>query len=758
MYETVPQELKSLPNWVGWKLETRDGKPTKVPYSKTGTHASSTDPTAWVKFDDVCNIPPSKEKGIGFVFDGKGIVGIDIDHCFALSGTLDDTAKSIVGKLNSYTEISPSGQGLHIFIKCDTPPYQKGKHGKQVEVYSTGRYFTVTGNKLTGSSQTINTFTPEEVRMVLDPFLPPDPSPRVITQCSSQTNLSDDDIISIASKAQNSNKFETLMRGSTSEYGGDRSSADLALASILAFYTTDANQIERIMRKSGLVRDKWDRIDYIRDRTIGKAIQTCTEHFESTRAGDAKEGKIIYDNMKTPQPIPTSQMKTESEDVGNLLELEIKAAKNRGVLPPFPEIEDGLFKEYVEFGKRVSYSLHEFHFAAFISVVSMAIKRRVFAQIAMTKIYPNVFAMVVGHTTISGKSVACNIAIDSLSPAIVYEEPLNKLYSTNVIRGTISEPALIQGLDETYNSLWYYDDCAGFFEDASNWNAHILGTMCSLYDCTAVERTLSRRGKGGEKYKWSCPTPFVSLLFNTTNKDIETIASARLFTSGFFPRLMWFYGQGGSPRKNEDISESDKAVIKGIYKEVDGLRKLLSTYPDDAIVFGVSDEIEEWKLKTQEGKTNDDDESYRIAASRGFIHAYKIAMILTMVDKEFQRTLPQRIENADQFTFKPIQVKIPKKHALAALKIVNDYLIPRMMYVYELCNNSDFKNHQVIVRKTIVSSGGSIERAKLLRKTHLNSKDLNTALNTMVESEEIKMYSSTKDGNSKPTTFIVLIE
>jgi len=52
MYETVPQELKSLPNWVGWKLETRDGKPTKVPYSRTGIRAAATNPQDWRNFND----------------------------------------------------------------------------------------------------------------------------------------------------------------------------------------------------------------------------------------------------------------------------------------------------------------------------------------------------------------------------------------------------------------------------------------------------------------------------------------------------------------------------------------------------------------------------------------------------------------------------------------------------------------------------------------------------------------------------------
>src|SRR5208337_404639 len=166
MYESVPQELKDLPNWVGWKLElNEDKKPTKIPYSRPGIKASTRDPRSWVKFDDVCNIISSKEKGIGVVFDGNGIVGIDLDHCFNLDGTILVKFEEVLSVLDSYTEVSPSGNGLHIFIKCKEIPYYSrdlptdehpeglehfGKKKNNLEIYSKVRYFTITGIKWNG--------------------------------------------------------------------------------------------------------------------------------------------------------------------------------------------------------------------------------------------------------------------------------------------------------------------------------------------------------------------------------------------------------------------------------------------------------------------------------------------------------------------------------------------------------------------------------------------------------------------------------
>jgi hypothetical protein len=424
------------------------------------------------------------------------------------------------------------------------------------------------------------------------------------------------------------------------------------------------------------------------------------------------------------------------------IDKEIEEARNRNLLPKFPELNPGIFKDYMNFGKRVSYSLEEYHFAALLSLASMAIGRKAVVKVGMINIHPNVFVMVVGQTTISGKSVACNMVVDSFGKSIVYEEPLAKCYSTNILRGTISESALIQGLNDTYNSLWYYDDCAGFFDDVTAWNKHILGTMCSIYDGSAVERTLSKRSKSGsDQFKWTCPTPFVSLLFNTTTKDIEQIASSHLFSTGFFPRIMWFYGQGGQPRKNENVNDKDKKILSDINHKIKRIRDTLASLSNDGILFGISNIIEDWKIHATSHRLGKEDESYRTAVARGFIHAYKIATILTLFDENFELT-------AGEFD-------IPDCHAIMAVKIVEQYLIPRMMFVYEMCNNVDNKNIQVVVMKSINHFGGSADRTQILRQTHLSKKDLDAALGTLVESGEIKIHKTTKLGCDKPTTVII---
>lgn len=133
----IPNELKVLPQFVGHK--------NKMPIDlKTGKPASSINPQTWVNFYFALgNYQKWGCDGIGFVFKPP-FIGVDLDDCIE-NGQLNDFAKEIVEKLNSYTEYSPSGTGLHIICKGELSRAYKTP---ALEIYNTGRYFTLTGNVL----------------------------------------------------------------------------------------------------------------------------------------------------------------------------------------------------------------------------------------------------------------------------------------------------------------------------------------------------------------------------------------------------------------------------------------------------------------------------------------------------------------------------------------------------------------------------------------------------------------------------------
>jgi primase-polymerase (primpol)-like protein len=153
--ENFPDQLKEYDHWVLWKAEFIEDKWTKVPYNaKNGQKAKSNNPGTWSDFNTAYTRYKNsngKYDGIGFVpSENDPFTGVDLDHCRdAATGTIDDWAKNIIERLHSYTELSPSGTGIRIFIKAKLPPGRR-KRG-HIEVYDTKHYLTMTGHRLNGS-------------------------------------------------------------------------------------------------------------------------------------------------------------------------------------------------------------------------------------------------------------------------------------------------------------------------------------------------------------------------------------------------------------------------------------------------------------------------------------------------------------------------------------------------------------------------------------------------------------------------------
>lgn len=148
----IPAELREREQWVVWRWEERGGsKPTKVPYrtDAPSVHASSSVPRTWGTFGAAIAVPGVA--GIGFVFsDDDPYCGVDLDDCVDSRGGVHPAAQRIIQELGSYTERSPSGTGVKIFVRAQLRRDQKHATnstpwGGKFEVYDRGRFFTVTG-------------------------------------------------------------------------------------------------------------------------------------------------------------------------------------------------------------------------------------------------------------------------------------------------------------------------------------------------------------------------------------------------------------------------------------------------------------------------------------------------------------------------------------------------------------------------------------------------------------------------------------
>ena len=274
-----PPELMAKPNWCCWRYHERGCKLTKQPYHPDGRCAKSNDASTWTTLE-ACSAASGFD-GVGFMFDGT-CFGVDLDHVInPQTGEVDRMALDIVERLDSYTEFSPSGTGLHILC-LGALPTEKGRRKGAVEVYGTGRYFTVTGRPFS-AIRPIRDASAEVAGIIRD-YIDKTPTPVDVqpTAGSSPTGaqLTAEQVIQNIRRCKSAEvreRFEALYtRGDTSAYSGDDSAADMALCNVLAFWTgKDPELMDEIFRGSALYRAKWDAVhgaDTYGNITISRAI------------------------------------------------------------------------------------------------------------------------------------------------------------------------------------------------------------------------------------------------------------------------------------------------------------------------------------------------------------------------------------------------------------------------------------------------------------------------------------------------------
>lgn len=303
-YIQIPQEIKQTKRWVCYKTEIRDGYETKIPTNAiSGGYASTSDPNTWTSFKlALKGCAKYGFSGLGFMLGenkitGETFFGVDLDNHvdkvtgkkpYETSEEFKEFAYIFINTLNSYTEYSHSGEGVHIICKGKLPA--GARKSKGVEMYDYRRFFTMTGNII--NNVPIKDCE-EEIKPLWEKYLN-EPSmlnninnvsyqgqgferqPQIVAkvnerggitfeeakeiEVSSSVNMSDYELIEKIRNSQHGRDFMRLYNGDMSDYGNDHSAADMALCKILAFWTgCDAERMDRIFRQSALIRGKWER-------------------------------------------------------------------------------------------------------------------------------------------------------------------------------------------------------------------------------------------------------------------------------------------------------------------------------------------------------------------------------------------------------------------------------------------------------------------------------------------------------------------
>lgn len=378
-YESVPVEMRGLKQWVIWG---KNPKKAKMPHSPSSSvEAKANDVETWGSFEEAVAASVAQCRGgIGFEFgEPGGIAGIDLDHVLNEAGELAAWAADIVEAMDSYTELSPSGQGLHILCRITEPMSgfcvahkKRIDGGAAIEVYDTGRYFTVTG-QVYGEAKPLNERTEalkkvcrkylakSETSIISSPKNAPSPSygggKSRGAQIRSATDItamipSDQNLVVTSCttttlwermfEAPNGGEIRALYEGDTRSYGGDASAADLAMCNHLAYWTNgDARRMDEMFRETKLMRAKWDEVhggQTYGDMTIGRALRDTPGFIPP-----AKYEKAASTDKKQPpslSPVEAGQLRPVSEYLPDFLQELLKSREGKAIPTGFDALDD----------------------------------------------------------------------------------------------------------------------------------------------------------------------------------------------------------------------------------------------------------------------------------------------------------------------------------------------------------------------------------------------------------------------------------
>jgi hypothetical protein len=329
-YNNIPNEIKERAQWILYKaqINLKSNQMTKVPYDIYGNKASTTAPAQWSDFTTAVNTLNNggNYAGLGFVFTERdNLVGIDFDNCIK-DGVIDPTVEEWINKLNSYTEYSQSGNGLHVILKANLDNSYKnvGSINKiKVEVYNKSRYFVMTGDIYRYLNDV--KARQDELDEFLHNWIDKRPQLTIEDLASEKEKYSDGEIIKkmietdkIADIFYNDDAWRSYEIGD-----GSQSDADIWLCSRIITHTRVPNQIDRIFRKSALYREKWERPDY-RKRTIEFALQNTPDISRFNFNNDKEESlidKVFYPtwtNKPVSDPITLELNGVRCGSAGNL--------------------------------------------------------------------------------------------------------------------------------------------------------------------------------------------------------------------------------------------------------------------------------------------------------------------------------------------------------------------------------------------------------------------------------------------------------
>lgn len=664
-YDKIPEELK----WTGqWCIAGPDEKGKyKVPCyvgGQTLYHADPTNPKVWTDFETVReyteNRPPY---GLGFVLSaGDPYVCIDLDIKNAQNEpdqtkwtpqTDIDRFYKIIMAFHSYTERSAGGQGYHIWLRGHTG---KGARRGGVEVYSQERFIVCTGDTVIDSPIVEN----QDLLDALLAEMRRGEAP-VLTLVETEQTDEDETIYSRASGAENGLKFINLWQGLWIESGyPSQSEADIALLTMLCFYSKSNEQVMRLFRMSALgKREKAVKNNYYLGTTLKKVRSIAANEEVSSAVGEKIARALVLrlaGNVPPPAPvvppppihtlppIPAPAQPVGPQPGGNVSSLGIPAFTYQATAKDLPQVPTGSHLSWppgvVGEIARYIYSISPRPIMEVSIVAALGMMAGVCGRsFSIPQSGLNLYIVLVGQSAIGkeamhgGPSAIINQLMTSCPEASEFIDYSDFVSAPALTKAVAANPSFVNISGEFGKKL----QRMASDERGDNVIQQLRTVMTNLYQKSGPGSVFGGLGYSDkDKNVASVNGVAYSLIGETTPGTFYDALTDTMMADGFLSRFIVVEYLGLRPLLNKDLKQPVPAHLVEHLSVIFRQSSACNKTGGNPVEVQLEDEAEEFldvfNLKCDKEINSTDNEGWRQMWNRAHLKVYRIAAILASVD------------------------------------------------------------------------------------------------------------------------------
>jgi DNA repair photolyase len=424
--------------------------------------------------------------------------------------------------------------------------------------------------------------------------------------------------------------------------------------------------------------------------------------------------------FRIPEPRPKELWKASKEEIGTLYNAVCENLKGKGIsIEVFEqthrafnprlnvELEDTNFiSRYMTYAKTTCDAYEEYHFASGLVLLSVAVDRQIVISMKQGDLYPNIWIFPLGDSTISRKTTAHKLC----------KLILRSKYPKKSLPSSFSPEALMDAIASTPRCYYMKDEAGSLLASlCKDYMQETRDFLAEIYECDDYYRKL-------KKSECIITDPYITQYLMTTPDNLKEYTKTLDLTSGWLLRYLWMYPnypKDWKPFAEKDDSDFDR------YTEILGQYNLVVEKLSQPRRLSMTQEswqfFQDWHRQVEEAMMKDADNITKALAGRLTTNAVKMAALFTIGREDFD-------ENS--------MIELP--HIKEAARLVIEYFLPIGKIIIDEVARSESQNVQDKIIGTIKRANGKIIQRDLLRALHLKLKDVDEAIEALIQSEEIE--------------------